>query len=1518
MKKVFYVATALLLGAIPMHGQRVMDKLDRGVIAVKADQGNMVSWRVLGEDADNVKFNVYRDGSKLNSQPLTVSNYVDASGSASSKYIVKTVVDGVEKETSKAGINFGKDYLEIKVAPVPSNADGSDISSHYEPNDATVADLDGDGEMEILIKLRNNTFHGNGYPMNSTDFDIIQVYKLDGKLMWWIDCGRNMVDFQSNEINIAAYDWDLDGKAECVMRAADGTTIHMADGNKYVVGDPNVNTLGDVQGSGMAEKFTHSGAEYLLYLNGETGKPYVDMTYPLARLEPTENDLAAAWGDGYGHRSSKHFFGAPYLDGRKPSIFLARGIYTRHKMVAYDVDPSTHRLVERWRWVNNTPGSPWYGQGYHNYSVADVDWDGRDEIVFGSMVIDDNGRGLSTTGLGHGDSHHVGDLNPYIYGQEIAACNEDRPNNNYRDATTSKIYYRTTATSDDGRAIAGNFSNDYPGAQFITSHDSETLISCVTNAHIPGATGTNNVAQNFRIYWDGDLLDETFNYANGRNTAGTIYKYRQGAIKTFTGTMTNNDTKGTPCFQGDILGDWREEIILRSDDNKSFRIYSTNIPTEHRIYTLLHDPQYRNAMVWQMNGYNQTPHPSFFLGELEGITVAPPAPTMNNRTELTANGSISSSTNGKDVVFAHVGDATASIGSGATPALFVDNAPTWVQGNDNNDNITYTTYTHTLGGSFGGTTKVVKLGGGKLVLTGSAQNHSGATEVWYGTLATNGAMPNSHVWLNRHTKLESDGGNFGKGVEMFYGAELHVGSADKAGIVTINDLNLGFGSRVCLDLFADGLKADALNTSNITVEKKTWKNGPQYSTPVFAFTPHYAAGETTLPGGEYILGTAGKVTGNLADIVIEGLNGQPATLAVKDGKLVLNVISQSRAATEIVWAGTNGNTWDNGLTNNFTIRATGEPTTFVSGDKVIFDDSAAGGEINLPTAIYPGEVIFNNSEKTYTITGAGFEGNVNIEKRGTGRAIIKSTSNFTGKITINNGTLEVAGLGANEGSATGSLGHYTNAITINGGGMLATNYTGKMSHPITVTEGGIEVMGTTTLTLAGVGVTGGTFIKGGSGQINFGAANSLEVCRIDEGKIYDEGDTHSIAQTVVFNGTKVEYNMNNSCYSNSENRTNFDVPEGKSGKLTLDGRCNYRGKLTGKGDLEVFAPWVRNYLYGDWSAFEGTLTVSQETNKNNTVNKYGSDFTYSGSSLPKATLNITSGAAFNCNAGGKFQIGNITGQGTLGGSGNFYVGGNGQDAIFSGTFAAIGLFKEGSGRLSVVKEQPNIIATYVNEGELMIKGANVNISMTGSSPMTVKSTLSGNGTVNNSKVTFGAGSVLNPTHTSKAHKTERRTIRFTGEVAMDPASALAFEIVAAEKYSKIVCEGNTTLTKNATVTLNGYTPKLGDEFIFWEAPNNTVKPDVQFPELPAGFGWDTSKVTAAEGRVIVSDHTGIDDIAADTEVRCLIVSIDGIVLVDTVTNAGNVDALCRDLGAGTYVVRLTGDNFEKTDKVIIR
>ena len=634
-KKTFLLLALIMMSVLTAYSQRKTDALDRGLIAIKTTNGVYCSWRILGEEYYDVKYNLYRDGTKVNSEPLSVSNYSDAAGTASSKYTVKAVVRGTEQAASKEATVWTDSYLEITPKHAPS------ITSTLVPNDACCADVDGDGELEILIKYDNKEEINSLFPKegHNGEYTIFEVLKMDGSLLWWVNCGPNMGDFQNNEQNIAAYDWDQDGKAEAIMRLSEGSVIHMKDGSTYTIGADGKNGTAwtnyrTPKVEGGVEWFTHYGNEFLVYLNGETGVPYQVMEFPLKRLEDGETNLKTAWGDDYGHRSSKYFFGAPYLDGRKPSIFLARGIYTRHKMIAYDVNPSTHELSVRWRWNCNDSSSPWYGQGYHNYGIADVDWDGRDEICFGSMVIDDNGKGLSTTGLGHGDAQHHGDFNPYIHGHEIYACNEDRPDNNYRDATTSKIYYRQTSSNDDGRAMMGNFSNEYPGCLGRSGHD--TAISSVTNAHIPVDIPFD---VNFRIYWDGDLLEETFNGTGTRNSAGRIYKPGVGDIITLAGSLTNNDTKATPCYQGDLLGDWREEVIMRTADNK-ISIYTTTIPTEWRNYTLWHDMQYRNAMVWQMNGYNQPPHASYFLGELEGITMAPPALTNTNRTEIQNGGSI--------------------------------------------------------------------------------------------------------------------------------------------------------------------------------------------------------------------------------------------------------------------------------------------------------------------------------------------------------------------------------------------------------------------------------------------------------------------------------------------------------------------------------------------------------------------------------------------------------------------------------------------------------------------------------------------------------------------------------------------------------------------------------------------------------------------------------------------------------------------------------------------------------------
>ena len=363
--------------ALNAKAQRIIDKLDRGLVAVKTTNGIFVSWRIQSDEYYDVTYNLYRDGS-LVAENLTTSNYRDAAGNTSSGYSVEAVKRGVKLPKSAVATPWTNSYLEI--APKHDQS----LTSTLIPNDACCADVDGDGQVEILLKYDNMEEINGGFPKNghNGEYTILEVLKLDGTVLWWVNCGPNMGDFQNNEQNIVGYDWDMDGKAEVLMRLEEGSTIHLADGTTYRLGADGKNgtswTNYRSPKTGGTEWFTFYGKEFLVYCNGQTGVPYQVIDFPCSRFESGESDLNKAWGDGYGHRASKFFFGAPYLDGRKPSIFVGRGIYTRHKFVALDVDPKTHQLTERWRWMNNQAGSPWYGQGYHNYAIVDVDWDGRD------------------------------------------------------------------------------------------------------------------------------------------------------------------------------------------------------------------------------------------------------------------------------------------------------------------------------------------------------------------------------------------------------------------------------------------------------------------------------------------------------------------------------------------------------------------------------------------------------------------------------------------------------------------------------------------------------------------------------------------------------------------------------------------------------------------------------------------------------------------------------------------------------------------------------------------------------------------------------------------------------------------------------------------------------------------------------------------------------------------------------------------------------------------------------------
>lgn len=1504
MKKLILGIAAITIAGLPMLGQRQMDSLDRGLVAMKTDAGVFCSWRINANEWDNTLYNIYRGGTKLNDTPLKVSNFTDPSGSLDATYTVKAVVNGKESEACAPVKVWEKNYTIIKPQHAP------EISVALTPNDATAADVDGDGQLEIIMKYDTN--HAEFTTGDNGIFTVIECLEMDGTVKWWINCGPNMGDFQNNEINIAAYDWDCDGKAEVLFRAADGTQIHQADGTVYTVGDASINyRSGDWPGG---QWFMRWGKEYLIYANGETGKPYDDIEYPLKRVEDANNPkglvsggeydglISNEWGDGYGHRSSKYFFAAPYLDGHKPSIFLARGIYTKHKMITYDVDPATHKLVERWRW--NDLGGDWFGQGYHNMGIADVDWDGRDEIVYGSMVIDDNGFGLSTTGLGHGDSQHCGDFDPYSHGQEIFACNEDRPNNNFRDATTSKIYYRTTGGNDDGRANCGNFIDKYPGSEGISSRDNNLICGASHKAIIGDDKSTTGViTQNFRVFWDGDLCDESYDYGNGKNTAGAIYKPYIGQIATLEGSKTNNDTKGTPCLQGDILGDWREEYIMRDKDN-NIRIYSTDIPTEHRIYSLWYDHQYRNAIVWQMCGYNQTPHVSFALSEFEEITV-PPAPlSLTGRETMANGGNIDASLNGKSVLVYGNEDMTVSAAAGISPEVLTINTPTWVQGHNDNDKITYKTYTHTItSGNFTGGMKLVKQGDGKLIFPNGTQSYTGNTEIWAGTIVFDGELSNSPVWLNRFGILETSALNLPKGLDMNYASELHLGNDSEAGTLTTSDLNFGFGAIIELDVFADQT-IDHINASKMTVETKDWTNGPEYLQPIIKLTAHADA----LPEGKYLIGKIDAINGNVSDIILLGLDGMKKELAYEDGKLYLNLTAYS--AGDKIWIGGENAVWNIDGSASFKNAETAENDVFVPGDNVLFDDTAESTDVVIEGRLQPASVTFKNETKDYTLSGEGLiVGDAKLVKEGAGTLTINNINSYTGGTYINGGKL-VAGVFANNiGTDLGALSDVNSRIYLSNEAILSVNKTATLGQSIYMNgKGSIEVTEGNTLTIDRVASSSGlgqVFTKTGKGTLKLSTSNSgMSRLIIAEGTVNgsEKDNLHAYPKTIEFiNGSL--YDENNS-YSYSTNSSNFVVAEGNTGALYMDSRCAYTGKLTGAGRFTVHANWIRHDLNGDWSGFEGELVAAYYNE--------GGDFKWNNSyGMPKATLNISKDVTFNAQ-GLNMTLANLKGTGVYCGSGTLTVGNDDTAITYNGTFAEVAnvgkvkLVKTGKCDWNMSKLTDNIASMTARDGSISLTASKSPYNTTFlKAPLSIEGygKLRGRGTVGD--ITISGNGVLEPGIYSGEHR--YGPIFSSGNVNINTGGTLSLYLRVAGKgndCSYLNVAGTLRIDGNVVVEMNpGYTPAVGDQFKLWIANKFTGNPNIELPVLPEGLEWDATGLTDGSGVLKVAELTAVSTLGADEKAEWRIYSLSGVLLKTFVATESEAIDMAKGLEKGTYILK---------------
>ncbi|MFF6986790.1 rhamnogalacturonan lyase [Streptomyces sp. NPDC010273] len=576
---------------------RQVEALDRGVVSVHTDSGNLVSWRWLGTDPDNVSFNVYRAGTKVNSAPITGStNYFHAGAPAQADYTVRAVVGGVEQADSVHAIQFRTGYLDVPISPPAGGTTPDGIAYTYEANDASVGDLDGDGRLDFVLKWQPTNAKDNSQSGYTGD-TILDGITLDGTRLWRIDLGRN-IRSGAHYTQFQVYDYDGDGKAEVAMKTADGTV----DGAGTVIG----NSAADYRSS---SGYVLSGPEYLTMFNGQTGKAMSTVDYVPAR------GTVSSWGDSYGNRVDRFLAGTAYLDGSRPSLIMARGYYTRTVIAAWDWRNGA--FTRRWTFDTNSStntGKGYDAQGNHQLAVADVDGDGKDEIVYGSMAVDDNGSGLWTTKNGHGDAMHVGDLDPSRPGLEEFKVDEDasKPSSWMADAKTGAVIWSTPADGDNGRGVSGDIWAGSAGAESWSASESgiRNPKGTVVSTRKPSST-------NFLSWWDGDPVRELLD-ATHIDKYGTTADTR---LLTASGVHSNNSTKATPTLSGDILGDWREEAVWPTTANTALRIYSTPYETPTRITTLLHDTQYRTALAWQNTAYNQPPHPSFYIGD--GMATAP-------------------------------------------------------------------------------------------------------------------------------------------------------------------------------------------------------------------------------------------------------------------------------------------------------------------------------------------------------------------------------------------------------------------------------------------------------------------------------------------------------------------------------------------------------------------------------------------------------------------------------------------------------------------------------------------------------------------------------------------------------------------------------------------------------------------------------------------------------------------------------------------------------------------------------
>lgn len=1309
-----------VLACLParLSAQRQREPLGRSVIALRGvDTGGdgtnnwsgagvnqvYVGWRLLNEDPDTIAFNVYRSSNggaavKLNGSALT----------ASTNFVDTTANLTVPNTYTVRAVIGGVEGADSEAWTLPANSTAQPCftipmtvfaDGTYYVHLAWTGDLDGDGYLDIVA---------DRIPQTTGTIKLEAYSTRTRSLLWRIEYGANAPGIISAGQNdgVTVADFDGDGRCEVVTKSMAGTTF----GNGAVL-----------PGSGTAV--------YLSVVDGATG------------AERSRLQIATALGVA----SDAKNLGAAWLDGVRPALVA---MTEDHNFTAYNVSPTTLALTTRWTAARTFA----YG---HGFRIGDIDGDGRDEISDVGGAIDDNGATLFTNELNHGDRFHVADIDPDRPGLECFAVQQDNPTQlSYLlyDARTGEMLWRRYAPSmvDNGRGNVGSLDAAYTGQQVWSAAGGGMT------DHLGNRFNTAQPDCNFSLWWDADNLREVL-------TQWKVDKWGTGRMLTgwrFEGA-TYSWRDAVP-LHGDILGDWREEIITDDGAHTKLVIFSTTRVATTRTPTLLQDPQYRADLT--LKGYMQTHHPGFYFGQ--NMPRPPRQPVWNGnltwvgaaganvwdkgtvRWKNSATGAATVFADGNSVLLDLTGLSTepVTLMTALAPAQVVVHAPAGQA------------YTLNGAGSLTGTMSLTKGGAGSLTLSG-AHTYTGATLVREGTLAVNGALGASAVRVDSRGLLAGSGSIAGAVSLSEVRAALAPGGVGTASTLQLNGgLTLANASVVHFDLASTPAGA----TDRVAITGNLSNSGA--TTVYLQINP--TAGSLA-PGSTYTLFTyTGTFSGNVKNFVLRGVDAWPCTLTNTGSAITLSIAS-TRTAGNVSWSGGTTGTWLLAASTGTGWTRSGTTDVFVTGDAARFDDTgAATPTVSIQTSVLPASTTVD-AAANFSFTGAGgIGGTGGLTKAGTGTLTVSTTNTYTGPTVINGGVLAVSNL-ADGGypSALGASGNASSNLVLNGGTLRLTDGSTSTFRGMTLGASGGTldlataasllnvsgvIAGAGALTKSGPGLlllngvntyTGGTVIQAGTvvlaaSRVSNSATSAIEF-GLGTGSVTLAGGTLSLADT----------SQGDLDFVASRAFWPIIVPAGASGRLDANGRMTLGGALTGSGTFTFYTPYVRTDVTGDWSAFAGRINVVTDGD--------GGDLRIANAAgLGNAWLNLSAGVWAYSRAGtGTTMIGigalsgvagSVLNAGTGSGLGanqpaHWRIGARNLDTTFGGVISGTSLVtKIGTGTLTLSGANTYTGATTVSAGRLVLAAG----SLAGSA-VTVQAGagFGGQGAVTGN-VTFNAGSTL--------------------------------------------------------------------------------------------------------------------------------------------------------------------------------